>query len=60
MQKTAEESGDLIGNEIADKITKASKNKLEEEEAKHEAEILKEDIYLQKKRLQVIDESRIV
>ena len=59
MQKTAEESGDLIGNEIADKITKASKNKLEEE-AKHEAEILKEDKYLQKKRQQVIGELRIV
>ena len=41
IQKTAEATGDLIGNKIADNVTKASKNNLEEE-TKNEIEIPKE------------------
>ena len=40
IQKTPEATGDLIANKIADEITKASKNNLEE--AKNEIEIPKE------------------
>ena len=49
-KKTAEASGDLIGNKIADKITKTSKTLQKNlDEAKNETEILKKDTYLQKK-----------
>ena len=63
IQKTAEATGDLIGNKIADKVTKASKNNLEEE-AKNEVEIPKERyiyIYIYaEKREQIIDELKLV
>ena len=49
IQNTAEVTGNLIGNKIADEITKASKYNFEEK-AKNEIEIPKERyIYLQKK-----------
>ena len=54
IQKTAEVTGDLIGNKIADTITKVSKNSqqnnLETVTNEHDKEIPKEIyIYLQKK-----------
>ena len=57
IQKTAEATGDLIGNEIADKITDISKNflmelhskKLQNNEANDEIEIPKERYISQKK-----------
>ena len=54
IQKTAEATGDLIGNKTANKVTKVSRNSQqnnldtftnENDEEKH----LKKDIYLQKK-----------
>ena len=54
IQKTAEATGDLIGNKTANKVTKVSRNsqqnnldtfKNENDKEKH----LKKDIYLQKK-----------
>ena len=49
-KKTAETSGDLIGNKIADEITKTSKTLQSNlDEAKNETEILKKRYILQKK-----------
>ena len=45
IQKTTEATGDLIGNEIANKITSVSKN----DDANSETEYQKEDTYFQKK-----------
>ena len=59
IQKTAEATGDFIGNKTADKTTKASKNNLEEE-AKNEIEIPKERYISPEKRQQIIDELRLV
>ena len=53
IQKTAEATGDLIGNKIADKNTKVSKNpeenNLETVTNENDKKNLKKDIYLQKK-----------
>ena len=55
IQKTAEATGDFIGNKIADKITSVSKKKsikeLPNEETEEDSEITthKKDTYLQKK-----------
>ena len=61
IQKTPQTTGDLIGNKIANKITKISKIKLQKSQKLHDSIIqkqlqastikkhLKEDIYLQKK-----------
>ena len=52
IQKAAETTGDLIGNEIADKITKVSK-------IYHiiiKKQLQMKDIYLQKKRQQIIND----
>ena len=55
IQKRAEETGDLIGNKIVDKITKVSKKKttkeLPNDETEEDTEITahKRDTYLQKK-----------
>ena len=53
VQKTAEATGDLIGNTIADKITSLGKPK-EKETAK---EI--EEIYISLKKRQIIDDLRL-
>ena len=53
VQKTAEATRDLIGNEIADKITSAGKSKSKEKEDKTE------EIYIPpEKRQQIIDDLR--
>ena len=69
IQKTAEATGDLIGNKIVDKITSVSKKKSTEElhnnnETKEEADV---EITTHKKRYispeerqQIIDELRLV
>ena len=50
IQKTAETTGDLIGNKIADKITSVSKKSPKElQNNETEADIPKKDIYFQKK-----------
>ena len=55
--KTAEATGDLIGNEIADKLTSAGKTKNKEKKDKANE---KEDIYVtSEKRQQIIDALRL-
>ena len=68
--KAAEATGDLIGNEIADKITNISKNsskkrhsvklRSQNNEANDESEIPKERYISPEKRQQIIDELRLV
>ena len=59
IQKAAEVTGDLISYKMADKITKALKNNLEEED-KNEVEIPKERYISIDKKQQIIDELRLV
>ena len=60
IQKTAEETGDLIGNKIADKVTSVSKNskKLPEEDV--ELPTRKERYISPEEREQIIDELRLI
>ena len=62
IQKTAEATGDLIGNKIADKITSISKspNELHSKRDENEIEIPKERYISPEKRQQIIDELRLV
>ena len=53
VQKTAEATGDLIGNTIADKITSIGKPK--EKETTKEIE----EIYISPKKRQIIDDLRL-
>ena len=54
VQKTAEATGDLIGNKIADKITSLGKTKSRENEDE------RQEIYIQPvKRQQIIDDLRL-
>ena len=56
VQKTAEATGDLIGNKIADKINSIGKPKQKEKEKTKEIE----EIYiLPEKRQQIIDDLRL-
>ena len=48
ISKTAEATGDLIGNKVADKITSVSKMS-KNNEANDESQVLKKDTYLRKK-----------
>ena len=64
IQKTAEPTGDLIGNKVADKISVSGKSwtelhskKLQNNEANDES---KERYISQEKRQQIINESRLV
>ena len=55
VQKTAEATGDLIGNKIADKITSLGKSKNKENETNEV-----EEIYIPpEKRQQIINELRL-
>ena len=61
-QKTAETSGDLIGNKIEDKITKSSKvlySKNNSKTDENELEIPRERYISPKKRQQIIGELRL-
>ena len=63
IQKTAQTTGDLIGNTIADKITSISKQssgELQNNEANNEIEIPKERCITPEKIQQIIDELRLV
>ena len=54
VQRTAEETGDLIGNKIADKITALGKRKNKEKEDK------RKEIYIPPEiRQQIIDDLRL-
>ena len=55
IQKSAEATGDLIGNKIADKITSLGKSKNEENETNEEEEI----IIAPEKRKQIINDLRL-
>ena len=62
IQKTAEATGDLVVNKIADKITSASKKSRNEEIQSNEVnnEIPKERYISPKERQQIIDELRLI
>ena len=63
IQKTAEATGDLIGNNIADKITSVSKRTPNNNEDDAELTTHKKDIYLQKTAINVnelMNELRLV
>ena len=62
MQKTSEATGDLIGNKIKDKITSVSKTSPKELHSQNEdqIELPKERYISPEKRLQIIDELRLV
>ena len=59
LQETAEATGDLIGNKIANKITGVSKN-LETVTNEHDKEIPKEGYVSPKERQKVIDHLRLI
>ena len=62
VHKSAEATGDLIGNKIADKITSASKKSQDEEIQSNEVnnEIPKERYISPKERQKIIDELRLI
>ena len=63
IQKTAEATGDLIGNQIAERITKVSKNSQQHNSEtvtnEHDKEIPKEKYVSPEERLEIIDELRL-
>ena len=57
VQKTAEATGDLIGNEIADKVTSVGKTKRKKKEDETNK---RQEIYIpSEKRQQIIDDLRL-
>ena len=58
IQKTAEATGDLIGNKIADKITSISKKPVKEEDV--EITTHKKRYISPEERQQIIDELRLI
>ena len=62
IQKIAEETGDLIGNKIADKITSASKKPVKELPNEEDVELTthKKRYISPEERQQIIDELRLV
>ena len=59
MQETAEATGDLIGNKIADKITKVSKTSPENNSETNEEEILREKYISPELRQKITDDLRL-
>ena len=59
IQKTAEATSDLIGNKIANKITKLSKNSVRVTN-EHGKEIPKERYVSPKERQEILDELRLI
>ena len=59
-KKTAEGTGDLIGNEITDKITKVSKISPKNNSEINEEEILRERYISPEKRLKTINDLRLI
>ena len=60
IQKTAEATGDLIGNKIADKITSASKKNNNETEEDVEITTHKKRFISPEEKQQIIDELRLI
>ena len=58
IRKTAEATGDLIGNKIADKITRILKSQ-QNDEANNEI-LTKRKVYISRKKAQLFDELRLV
>ena len=58
-QKTSEEVGDLIGNKIADTITKIWKTSPKNNSETHEEEILREGLVPSKLSCKIIDDLRL-
>ena len=56
IQKTAEETSDLIGNKIADRITKVSKTPPKNNSEENEEEILRERFIPSELRHKIIDD----
>ena len=59
IQKTAEETGDLTGNKIADKITRVSKTSPKNNSETNEEEILRERYTSPELRQKIIDDLRL-
>ena len=59
VQKTAEATGDLFGNKIADKITSVGKSKNKRKGKKDKANEIEEIYILPEKRQQIIDDLRL-
>ena len=59
IRKTTEATGDLIGNKIADKITRASKTSPKNNSETNEEEILGERYIFPKRRSKVTDDLRL-
>ena len=58
--KTAEAIGDLIGNKIADKITRVSKTSPQNNSERNKEEILRERYISQEKRRKNFDDLRLI
>ena len=63
IQKIAEETGDFISNNVAERITKVSKNSQQNNSEtltnEHDKEILKERYVSPEERQEIIDELRL-
>ena len=59
IQKATETTGDLIGNKIADRITKVSKTSPKNNSEKNEAEILRERFITPELRHKIINNLRL-
>ena len=59
-QKTAEATGDLIGNKIADRITKVSKTSPKNISETNKEEILRERFIPLELRYKIIDDQRLI
>ena len=60
VQKTVEATGDLIGNNIADKITRVSKTSTQNNLETNEEEILRERYISPEQRKEIIDDLRLI
>ena len=59
VQKTAEATGDLIGNKIADKITSVGRTKIKEKEEDNKVNEINEVYIPPEKRQKIIDSLRL-
>ena len=59
-KKTAEATGDLIGNKIADKITRASKTLPQNNSGTNEEQILRERYLSPEQRQEIVDHLRLI
>ena len=59
-KKTAEATGDLIGNKIADKITRVSKTLPQNNSGTNEEQILRERHLSPEQRQEIVDHLRLI